>query len=68
MSEPWQEPSEDDAPDWRAAEFGDDDYLDDDTVAEMVVEVADGTQRDAPGDDQGWAAETAEQSSRDGGS
>ena len=57
MSEPWQEPSEDDTHDWRAAEFGDDDYLDDGTVAEMVVEVADGTQLDVPGEDRGWAAQ-----------
>lgn len=41
-------PTEHDAVDWRAVDFGDDAYAAPDEVAALVEDVADGTQDDAP--------------------
>jgi len=67
MSETLNEPSENDSRDWMASEFDEADYATPDEVDEIAVEVADGTQEDAAGDDAGWAAPGDEASSPEGG-
>lgn len=68
MSELFNEPTEDDARDWMASEFGEGDYASDADVDEMAVEVADGTQDETGDDDGGWAATSVDEaSSSEGG-
>jgi hypothetical protein len=57
------EPSENDSRDWMASEFQEADYATPDEVDEIVVEVADGTQEDAAGDDAGWALTPGDEAS-----
>lgn len=63
MSETLNEPAENDSRDWMASEFDEADYATPDEVGEIAVEVADGTQEDAAGDDAGWAATPGDEAS-----